>query len=467
MSQHSFRRAACVGALAGAIALVAVVPALAQDQDFGIGTPLAESGTGVTAAPGLEAIKLASGLTATLVSDKVGYAPDMIALWPDNAAPTHAVICNEEFPEGVEQASVQLVDLTTGDVTDMLTGMSSCDPAKTTPWGTVLVGEEEDDGRVIEIIDPLTTTGITFDRAAGTTSDPTKAAVRTALGQLAYEGIVITEDGTVYYGDERRPEAGQPGGGIYKFVPATPATAGATITDLAGSPFAAGSVYVSRLGQRSNGDVPNQDFGQGTETGAGVWVPLETPADPTTFGLYDAGLAAGMTGYYRPEDMARDPKHTDGVRVCWNNTGRDVAGNWGETLCLVDQPSDDAEANPAGSMPVVTRFVQGNPHLRMPDNIDFDPATGNLWINMDASTSAEEPAFGNDDVWVCLPDGGDDDLLTDGCARAVTLLDGEAEFSGITFLADGSGFYQHLQHRAQDGDATLGTSEMIKVEFAK
>ena len=63
--------------------------------------------------------------------------------------------------------------------------------------------------------------------------------------------------------------------------------------------------------------------------------------------------------------------------------------------------------------------------------------------------------------------GDDADLLSDGCARALTLLDGEAEFSGITFQADGSGFYQHLQHRAQDGDATPGTSELIFVTAAQ
>ena len=58
-------------------------------------------------------------------------------------------------------------------------------------------------------------------------------------------------------------------------------------------------------------------------------------------------------------------------------------------------------------------------------------------------------------------------LLSDGCARAITLLDGGAEFTGITFLADGSGFYQHLQHRTQEGDATPGTSELIFVTAAQ
>ena len=75
------------------------------------------------------------------MSDKVGLAPGHDRrCGPASSAPTHAIICNEENPEGVDQASVQLVDLATGDVTDMLTGMSSCDPVHTTAWGTVIVG---------------------------------------------------------------------------------------------------------------------------------------------------------------------------------------------------------------------------------------------------------------------------------------------------------------------------------------
>ena len=120
----------CAGTAVLALAFGGV--AAAQDDPYGIGTPVAASGTGVTAAPGLEAIELASGLTATLVSDKVGLAPDMIALWPDGTAPTHAIICNELEPgeSSVDQASVQLVDLATGDVTDMLTGHDQLRPGQ-------------------------------------------------------------------------------------------------------------------------------------------------------------------------------------------------------------------------------------------------------------------------------------------------------------------------------------------------
>ena len=57
--------------------------------------------------------------------------------------------------------------------------------------------------------------------------------------------------------------------------------------------------HVLRLGLRSGGT----DYGQGSNTGAGKWIPLTTPADPTTFNLATTALAAGgYTGFYRPED---------------------------------------------------------------------------------------------------------------------------------------------------------------------
>ena len=88
---------------------------------------------------------------------------------------------------------------------------------------------------------------------------------------------------------------GNPGGGVYKFVPATPFAGGEAITDLEQSPLTAGSVWVARLGLRASDDVPAQDWGQGSNTGAGVWVPLETPADPTTFGPYEMGMDLALT----------------------------------------------------------------------------------------------------------------------------------------------------------------------------
>jgi hypothetical protein len=440
---------------------------------FGFGHPLDDDISGEFDGPGDQAVELAKGLHATVVSAGVGEVADMIGLWPDDAHPTHAIICNEidsasQTSGGAPnpdfgKATVQRVRLSDGQVTDMVTGHISCDPAHRTPWGTIVVGEENGaTGRLWEILDPLSVSGVTVNRAAGTSSDPAHVVARFALGQLSYEGVVILPNGTTYYSDELRPSNGRPGGGVYKFVPSTPWARGAPIANLAQSPLAAGSVSVLRLASpaRSFGD-----FGQGTNTGAGKWVPLTTPGNPATFNLAAAALAAGgYTGYYRPEDMDLDPIAwaDDQIRVCWNNTGNDPAGQWGETLCLTDTPASDV-AFPGGFEPVVETLVVGNAELRMPDNLDFQPGTGILYVLMDATTSAEDPARTNDQVWACLRDGGDPDLLSDGCVRVMNLKDGEAEFTGIEFLADGRSFLIHLQHRTQDGRAVPGTTDELLV----
>jgi hypothetical protein len=227
------------------------------------------------------------------------------------------------------------------------------------------------------------------------------------------------------------------------------------------SPLAAGSVYVLRLGLRSGGT----DYGQGTNTGAGKWIgPLPTATD-----LASPALAAGgYTGYYRPEDMALDPIAwaRGEVRACWPNTGNDAQELWGEVLCFTDKPTSEAGFN-TGAKPVVTPFIIGNPHLRMPDNLDFQPHTGILYVLMDATTSAENPNFTNDDVWACLPDGTDSDTLSDGCVRVMTLKDGAAEFTGLQFLGDGESFLIHLQHRTQDGRAVPDTTDELRVSGLK
>jgi len=431
---------------------------------FGFERPVTSSATTPSStAPGPLAVEVAKGLSARLVSDRVGENADMIALWPDDNQPTYAIICNEidGSPAG-SPATVQRVRLADGKVSDMVFGMTSCDPAHVTPWGTVIVGEEAGKaGRVWEIFDPLNVNGVTVNRAAGTSSDPTHVVARAALGQVSFEGIVQLADGTTYYGDELRPSNGKPGGGIYKFVPAAKRASGAgPIASLSDSPLVAGSVYVLRVGIRSGGT----DFGQGANIGAGKWIGPLAGSD-----LAAAALAAGgYTGYYRPEDMDLDPiaLAKGQVRACWPNTGNDAGETWGEVLCFTDNATSDSSFA-TGTRPVVQPFVTGNPNLRMPDNVDFQPGTGILYILMDATTSAEDPTFGNDDVWACLPDGADSDVLSDGCVRVMTLKDGNAEFTGIQFLGDGKSFLIHLQHRTQDGRAVPHTTDELLVSGLK
>ncbi|MCA9480277.1 MAG: hypothetical protein KC545_07950, partial [Nitrospira sp.] len=94
----------------------------------------------------------------------------------------------------------------------------------TTPWGTVVFGEEAgNSGTLLEMIDPLNTTGVTYDRNVGTFSgtDAGNVTERPAIGHLSFEGVVIYPNGVLYYGDENRPSQGTPGGAYFKFVPTT------------------------------------------------------------------------------------------------------------------------------------------------------------------------------------------------------------------------------------------------------
>jgi hypothetical protein len=314
----------------------------------------------------------------------------------------------------------------------------------------------------VEILDPLNVSGVTVDQDERTSSDPDHVVFRPALGQLAWEGIVIQPDGTTYYGEDRRPGPGVAGGGIYKFVPAAPFGGSAAITDLAASPYADGSVFNLRVGTHSHDTA----WGSARNIGAGVWVPVAN--DPGASGG-DFDLAAltayTRTGFYRTEDMDQDPiaAAKGQVRMCFPNTGSDSDQDYGEVICLEDPSVEDANGWPTGTRPVVSQFVIGDPQLRMPDNIDFQPGTGIMYLNMDATTSVEDPAYTNDDVWACLPDGDDHDTLTDGCVRVATMNDGNAEFTGIQFMGDGQSFRVDLQHRGQDSRTTPNTTDMVEV----
>jgi hypothetical protein len=78
-----------------------------------------------------------------------------------------------------------------------------------------MVGEEESDGGWYEILDPLSINSPVevTDRATGATTDPSKVVKRKAVGLLAFEGMVILQDGTMHYGDEN-PPLGKAGGAI-------------------------------------------------------------------------------------------------------------------------------------------------------------------------------------------------------------------------------------------------------------
>lgn len=425
----------------------------------------------------LDLIKLAPGLKASIVTRKAGNSSDMMAFWPSDTNPTHIVTCIEAgntevgtFPSGQPKLtpSVQTVSLATGEVKTILRGMTGCDGIRRTPWNTIVATEETDDGGLYEILNPLTTPDLTLvARGASDVVDTNGAAVapgmveyRGAVGKLAWEGLDLTEQGVVYYGDEERPGSGGPdfdGGSMFKFVPELPSS-GAPITDLSQSPLVAGSVYAFQASCQARTSSSFPQFGQGCEIGEGAWVKV----DPDNLRL--SAFINSATGYYRPEDGHFDPMYTGaGVKFCWTNTGNSGAQNYGEVVCLIDTNpvgagektvdvtgltylADTAEVK-GFAVAATNRAVEGDADLNQPDNLAFQPVTGNMYV-------IEDNPFG--DVWACLPDGKDRDIKTDGCVKMLSVRDSSAEPTGFEFTGDGKTAYVHIQH-SNDAACVDGT----------
>ena len=442
---------------------------------FGIERPLKQSALGPFNGDAASALQVADPLKVTVVSTAVEPNADMIAMWPDDAHPTHLFVCVEGGTSGPGVQRIDLSQPANVNATTIVRGTTSCDPIRRTPWGTIVFAEESTTGGLYEMIDPvsITTPVLILNRSTGATSDP-RVVKRKAVGQLAFEGQAILPDGTMYYGDELRPgnnpvagSAGSPGGAMYKFVPAFPRLAEGSISDLSQSPFASGQVYGLAVG--TGGDA-----GQGTEIGAGRWILVDTTliTDPNgNISLRTAALAQHFTGYYRPEDMDLDPlAFADGkVSACWTNTGRMTNGGnsasegsavYGEVLCLSDTPSSDP-AIATHAIPQVTRFVAGNPDSNYFDNVAFQPKSGNLVVLEDGEVEVVKKdgttELRGNDLWICLRDGADKDVMTDGCIRFASLRDTTSEPTGFIFTSSGHTAYVNLQHRG------IGQGALLKV----
>jgi secreted PhoX family phosphatase len=387
---------------------------------------------------------------------------------------------------------VQRIDLSRpadSNVTTIVTGLISCDPVRRTAWGTIVVAEEAGaTGGLYELIDPehITTPIKVLDRAAGTTSDPLHLVKRKAVGSVSYESLAIKDDGTMIYGDELAPGGGNAGGAIYKFVPAIPFMGGAPITVPAQSPFASGTIYGLRVAASGS-----SNWGQGAETGNGAWTAVNLIGanvvdTNNNVILRNAQALQKFTGYYRPEDMDVDPiALKKGVfRACWANTGRkshtdsslvENSGVESEIMCLVENPPSTAVPAPAtGTIPTVERFLTGSEQRAMYDNVAFQPHTGNLVVledgAVDVVTSINPPRseLRGNDLWICLPDGADDDALSDGCVRFASIRDTSAEPTGFIFLGSGEEAFVNIQHRAYNDSVDKGhRGALVKISGFK
>lgn len=444
---------------------------------FGIDKPLAASSLtsidlATAKASPAKLVTLAKGLKARVVTSGVaGPNIDQMALWPDGKHPTHIIACNEQ---GTGDPGLQRIAISTGAVETIVTGTTSCDGVRRTAWGTILFSEEAGSGgQTYELINPLATTGVTLDRTTGVFSGGTGAANlarRTALGRLSFEGHGLLPNGVMYYGDENRPGSGNPGGSYFKFVPASPYAGGSPIASLAQSPFAGGKILGLRLGLNGG----NTDYGQGTQSGRGVWVPICNDADADVTkrcGSVNPALRTKasdnkLTAYYRPEDLEASPVDLAAgkVKVCGNNTGNEFLDHyWGETICITDGTVSESLAGTA--VPEVQTFVLGSVDMAMVDNIAPQPGKAGRWLIVedgDVSLGASLTPGKNNDMFLCLPDGADVDNQSDGCIKVGSLNDAGtaahpegAEWTGPIFSDDGKHLYVSVQHNITEKGVVL------------
>lgn len=271
----------------------------------------------------------------------------------------------------------------------------------------------------------------------------------------------VLTSGVVIAGDELRPgsPANADGGAIFKFVPSIAYDpASGPVRELAQSPLVAGTVYALQATCVEN----EQRYGQGCEIGMGAWIAVNAATARA-----DANNK-GATGFYRPEDLEIDPLYRDAanpsaVRFCWTNTGNEASGNYGEVMCGIDkEPLITTVTDSSGVLKpklttTINRFLEGDRDLNQPDNLAFQPVTGNHYVIEDHD---------NGDVWACLPDGNDRDIKSDGCVKILSVKDTSAEPTGFFFTPDGKTAYVSIQH-SEDGNMPLeddyGTDDVLKI----
>ena len=116
---------------------------------------------------------MAQGLHVSLVSSRVASAADQIALWPDDDHPKLPVRVRRRDDRTPPCSASTCPSPPARNATTIVTGLSSCDPVRRTPWGTIIVAEEAGaTGGLYEIIDPvnITTPINVTNRDAGTTT---------------------------------------------------------------------------------------------------------------------------------------------------------------------------------------------------------------------------------------------------------------------------------------------------------
>ncbi|HYP45395.1 MAG TPA: PhoX family phosphatase [Propionibacteriaceae bacterium] len=320
----------------------------------------------------------------------------------------------------------------------------------TTPWGTILSGEENFNGYFVATDDTpgnkrygLTSKPSSYGwekidpRFNATTkdfanephrfgyivevdpSDPTSVPRKhTAMGRFKHEGanLRVDEDGTVsaYMGDDERFDY------LYKFVAKRKFRKGSSAAARRHNKtlLTEGDLYVAKF---SGVQKPTND-----NLGRGVWLPITqdgksvVPGMTTDEVLVFTRLAAdklGATPMDRPEDVQPNPRTGKIYVPCTNNTDRGKPGKPGPDAANPRPENKNGHIieitehqNKAGATSFAWNLflVCGKPDeagtyfggwdgpvapIACPDNLAFD-SKGNLWISTDGANGTIQQADG-------------------------------------------------------------------------
>ena len=360
------------------------------------------------------------GTPNTMFSIPAGFTQSNIASEPDYMGNPDMITQNETGPQAgryIFQTHELGLNTNTGvSMTDLVTGTTkmivqsnawgSLDGIAWTPWGTVLFAEERSGGKVWEL-------------------DPVTLAVtpRPALGLKSHEGIRIDRRGNVYGISETNP------GFIFRFVP-----------DARGD-LSIGQLYALKVTNPT-----------GDRVGDAEWIPLDRAAVQVDANA--AALAAGATGYNRPEDVEMatstgDERGNDDVLYVALTGPSNPTDNRVIAIDIHESKggNDRSTAFVYDYVKWGLNVVQGE--FEMPDNAALDHE-GNLYITEDPATAPTTRR--GDDIWVARPpQGNKKHEPAASVVRFASLTDCSAEPTGIYFDLNSNTLFVHAQHRGGDG----------------
>lgn len=337
-------------------------------------------------------------ILATEVTDFVPVAgsgagnPDMMTL---NETGPQAGRYMYRTHEVGSNGAVTVTDLWTGATTLVAkqSHYEALDGIAWTPRGTVLFAEERIVATLKDPAVPNAVGGLVYeyDPATG------QSVPRPAIGARSHEGLRFDTEGNLYGISESTPGVNG-SGAIYKFVPDT-------------------------KGDLSSGQLYALKVLDASRTGGAVWVPLDRQAVQVNSDA--AAIAAGATGWGRPEDIeiATSTGNNGSVNVMY------IPATSEDLVLKIELTGDEA---------FVTNYVKEGVNvsgLSDPDNVALD-SQGNLFIEEDN---------GPGDIWVARPASGNS-AVPSAVVRFASLTDCSAEPTGVYFDRAGMIMYTHVQH---------------------